>query len=139
VIVLDTNVVSELMRPNPDATVIAWLRRQPPHQLATTAVTVAELQFGIARLPKGRRSTTLARKLSQTLGAFPEQILAFEAQAAAAYGTIAAAHEKTGWPMAALDAEIAAICHVRSAMLATRNVKDFDGCGVTTINPWTER
>jgi predicted nucleic acid-binding protein len=136
VIVLDTNVVSELMRPAPDARVVAWLRLQTPGGLTTTAVTIAELHYGIARLPKGRRATTLARALAKTLAAFPEQILPFDAAAATADGSIAATREAAGRPIAALDAEIAAICQTRSATLATRNVKDFDGCGIDTVDPW---
>jgi predicted nucleic acid-binding protein len=125
------------MRPAPDAGVVAWLRRQASADLATTAVSIAELHFGVARLPTGRRATNLKRALAKVLGAFPDQVLPFDAEAAAAYGTIAAAREAAGRPIAALDAEIAAICNVRSATLATRNTKDFQDCGIATVDPWT--
>lgn len=135
-IVLDTNVVSELMRPAPAAGVVTWLRRQERGSLATTAVSVAEIRFGLARLPAGRRATKLQRLADDVLAAFPAQVLPFDVGAAALYGDIAAERECAGHHIDALDAQIAAICRLRAAPLATRNTKDFAHTGVDLVNPW---
>jgi predicted nucleic acid-binding protein len=136
VIVVDTNVVSELMRPAPDVAVVTWVRQQSRGSLATTAITVAEIRFGLARLPEGRRATQLRWLADDVLAAFPAQVLAFDAAAAAAYGAIAAARERAGHPIDALDGQIAAICRSHGAPLATRNTKDFVQTGVELIDPW---
>lgn len=135
-IVLDTNVVSELMRPSPSAAVVAWSRRQARGSLTTTAVTVAEIGFGLARLPAGRRATQLRQVAVDVLAAFPAQVLAFDAAAAALYGDIAAARERAGYPVDALDAQIAAICRSCGATLTTRNTKDFVATGIELLDPW---
>lgn len=135
-IVLDTNVVSELMRPSPATAVVAWLGQQARGSLTTTAVTVAEIGFGLARLPAGRRATQLQEVAADVLAAFPGQVLAFDASAAALYGEIAAAREHSGYPVDALDAQIAAICRSCGAPLATRNTKDFVDTGVELLDPW---
>lgn len=137
-IVLDTNVVSELMRPEPAPQVVTWLRRQPSGTLATTAITVAEIRYGLARLPDGRRATDLRSLADQLLGAFPAQVLPFDADAAARYGTLVAARDRAGRPIAALDAQIAATCLARSAALATRNVKGFADTGIEVLDPWSD-
>jgi predicted nucleic acid-binding protein len=136
VIVLDTNVVSELMRPAPAQPVVAWLRDQPAGSLMTTAVTVAEIRFGLARLPEGRRATELRRLADDILSAFSGQVLAFDVDAATHYGRLAAQRERAGRPMSALDAQIAAICLSRGAALATRNTADFAESGVKLLDPW---
>ena len=136
-IVLDTNVVSELMRPSPAPTVVAWLGQQARGSLTTTtAVTVAEIGFGLARSPAGRRDTQLQQVGVDVLAAFPGQVLALDAAAAALYGEIAAARERAGYPVDALDAQIAAICRSCAATLATRNTKDFVDTGVELLDPW---
>jgi predicted nucleic acid-binding protein len=136
VIVLDTNVVSELMRAAPSNEVVAWLRAQRAGSLLTTAVTVAEIRHGLERLPNGRRATELRRIADETLGAFAGQVLAFDLDAANRYGVLVAERERAGRPIAALDAQIAAICLSRGASLATRNVRDFGGTGVEVLDPW---
>ncbi len=136
-IVLDTNVVSELLRPAPAAEVVAWLRRQEAASLATTAITVAEIQFGLARLPAGRRATELQRLADNALASFPAQVLPFDVSSAELYGDLAARRERAGRPIDALDAQIAAICVFRAASLATRNTKDFVDTGVDLLDPWT--
>ncbi len=108
-IVLDTNVVSELMRPSRDPAVVTWLDQQTRGSLVTTAITVAEIRFGLARLPDGRRATELRQLADEVFGSFPDQVLPFDAAAAALYGDIAAARERGGRPVDALDAQIAAI------------------------------
>jgi predicted nucleic acid-binding protein len=136
VIVLDTNVVSELMRATPSPEVVAWMRDQPTGSLLTTAVTVAEIRYGLERLPNGRRSAELRRIADETLGAFAGQVLPFDLDAANRYGVLVAERERASRPMSALDAQIAAICLSRGASLATRNVKDFAGTGVEVQDPW---
>ena len=135
-IVLDTTVVSELMRTTPSTEVVAWLRDQPAGSPLTTAVTVAEIRSGLERLPNGRRATDLRRIADETLGAFAGQVLSFDLDAANRYGVLVAERERAGRPMSALDAQIAAICLSRGASLATRNVKDFAGTGVEVQDPW---
>jgi len=136
VIVVDTNVVSELMRPAPDMAVVTWVRKQPRGLLATTAITVAEIRFGLARLPEGRRANRLRVVADEVLAAFPAQVLAFDSAAAAVYGEIAAARERAGHPVDALDGQIAAICRLHGAPLATRNTRDFLDTGIELIDPW---
>ena len=135
-IVLDTNVVSELMRPSPAAEVIGWVRRQEGGSLATTAITVAEIRYGLVLLPAGRRATQLRHLADDVLAGFPAQVLPFDAEAAALYGDLAAGRERTGHPIDALDAQIAAICLCRAAPLATRNAKDFAATGIELVDPW---
>jgi len=136
VIVLDTNVVSELMRASPAEVVVSWLRQQQRGSLATTAITVAEIQYGLARLPVGRRTTLLRHVTEDVLAAFAEQVLPFDDDAAGLYGDIAAGRERVGRPIDGFDAQIAAICRARGALLATRNTKDFLETGVDLVDPW---
>lgn len=137
-IVADTNVVSELMRPEPAASVVAWVRGQPARELHTTAVTVAEVLYGIERLPDGRRKDLLARTAREVFDAFADRVLPFDAAAAERYGQILAVREASGTPMSGFDAQIAAICASRSAELATRNTTDFTGIGIDLADPWTD-
>ena len=136
-IVLDTNVVSELMRQEPDADIIGWVDRYPADEVFITAVTAAELQYGIARLPAGRRQQTLTAKIAELLAEdFENRILPFDADAAAHYALIATRREHDGRPISMADAQIAAICRRHDAGLATRNTKDFAGTGVVVLDPW---
>lgn len=137
-IVLDTNVVSELMRPAPAPEVVAWLGRSARSDLHTTAVTAAEVRYGIARLPDGRRKAALLGAAQEIFGAFPAQILPFDDAAAAAYADLVARCERRGMPIDGFDAQIAAICAVHGAALATRNVGDFRDTGVEIRDPWSE-
>ena len=133
-IVLDTNVVSELMRATPDRAVRSWVERTP--DLATTAVTLAEVRYGIARLPVGRRHDVLAEAAESIFSAFRDQVLPFDAPAAMEYDRVVSGRDVAGRPIDGFDAQIAAICRSRGAKLATRNVKDFDGTGVPVVDPW---
>jgi len=136
-IVIDTNVVSELMKPKPARAVLEWSRREPEDSLFTTAITMAEVLFGIRRLPSGRRRSELEEAAVTTFDLdFGERILPFDEEAAEAYATIVAARQRIGRPITLLDAQIAAIAVARRALLATRNVKDFENCGVALVNPW---
>jgi toxin FitB len=135
--VLDTNVVSELMRPAPDGHVVAWLDAQAPDALWITSVTVAELLFGIARLPDGARKQSLALA-AQTMieDDFAERIFGFDSTSATVFADIAAQRERAGRPLSMADGYIAAICLAHSAQLVTRNSKDFEGLGLALLNPW---
>ncbi len=136
-ILLDTNVVSELMRPSPEPAVLKWINEQAPAHLVTSTLTVAEIGAGLAVLPDGARKEDLrsraAALLSQGLG---ERILGFDLHAAATYGDLIAARRAMGRPMQGIDLLIAAIAHSRSIAVATRNVADFEGCGLALVNPW---
>ncbi len=136
-IVVDTNVVSELMRPRRADEVVGWFARQDPSALRLTAVTVAELVYGVARLPPGARRDALDTAIAELSSGFADEVLPFDHAAACRYGTIVTARERAGALVAALDAQIAAICIVHSAVLATRNVKDFADTGVELVNPWS--
>ena len=135
-IVLDTNVVSELMRPDPAPQVAAWVRGRDRPELRTTSITLAEIRYGIARLPDGRRKQALLAAASETFRAFEDQVLPFDAAAAEQYAAIASSRERSGKPISGFDALIAAVCRSRGAALATRNLADFAGAGVETVNPW---
>ncbi len=139
-IVLDTNVLSEVIRKKPDGTVEAWLEAQPLTRLFTTAITQAEMLLGVALLPGGRRRRDIEKAIA---GMFDEdfagRVLAFDEAAARSYAVIAAARRRAGHPIAQFDAQIAAIAHSRKAILATHNTSDFAGCGIEVINPWESR
>jgi predicted nucleic acid-binding protein len=138
VIILDTNVLSELMRARPDDKVLAWLDAQNSQDLQTTAVTVAELLYGITRLPAGRRKTGLRDAVESMLaGELAGKVLAFDGNSARQYAALVAARETAGRPISSADAQIAAICRNHDAALATRNGKDFEATGVPVIDPWT--
>jgi hypothetical protein len=138
VIILDTNVLSELMRANPDENVMAWLDSQNSQDLHTTAITVAELLYGVARLAHGRRKTALRGAIESMLdGELAGRILPFDGDSARRYAMLVAEREAKGRPISSADAQIAAICHAHDAVLATRNGKDFEATGVPIIDPWT--
>jgi len=137
-IVLDTNVVSELMRATPEPAVLAWLQQTSSAGLYTTAVTVAEIRYGIARLSEGLRRQTLHQAANEIFAAFPRQVLPFDLAAATAYADVVAGRERDGNPISGFDAQIAAICRSQAATLATRNTKDFTDTGISTIDPWQE-
>jgi len=136
-IILDTNVISEMMRASPAAVVETWLAAQPAATIFITAVTEAELRYGVALLPAGRRRASFASELEAMLSEdFRDRILPFDSPAAAAYAEIAAERRRAGRPIAQADAQIAAIARSRGAVLATRNVADFDMKALKIVNPW---
>lgn len=137
-IIVDTNVISELMRPSPEPAVLGWLRRRADDDLCTTAITAAEVRYGIARLPAGRRKDELLRTADEVFGAFPDQVLPFDIAAAHEYADIVADRERAGTPIDGFDGQIAAICRVNGAQLATRNTRDFDSVGIPVTDPWRE-
>jgi predicted nucleic acid-binding protein len=138
VIVLDTNVISELMRTEPDARVLAWVAAQPRALLCTTHVNQAEILYGIAALPEGRRRATLAVAAEAIFAEdFADRILPFGAAAAARYADIVLARRRAGNPIEGFDALIAAIALAAGAGVATRDIGGFAGCGLSLIDPWT--
>lgn len=136
-IVLDTNVLSETLRPTPSARVLEWMRSEPASALFTTAITEAEMLYGIALLPEGRRRGSLEAVVELI---FTEdlagRVLPFDSAAAREFADIAAGRNRAGQPISDADARIAAIARSRGAALATRNIKDFAGCGLSLIDPW---
>lgn len=137
-ILLDTNVVSQGMRPLPDQQVMRWLDAQPAADLWISAVTVAEIRLGLALLPEGQRKRDLTDRAEAMLREdFGEGCLAFDAAAAAEYAAIVAHRTGLGRPISVEDAQIAAIARAGGLTLATRNTKDFgDIEGLTLVNPW---
>ncbi|MBB2891837.1 PIN domain-containing protein [Flexivirga oryzae] len=133
-IVIDTSIVSEMMWPDPNDNVAAWI--QKAGRLHTTAVTLAEIDYGIARLPEGARRDRLAATAALVFADFDDVILPFDARAARRYGRVVSGREREGRPIATADAQIAAICASRQATLATRNTADFETTGVALLNPW---
>jgi predicted nucleic acid-binding protein len=137
VIILDTNVLSEASRPDPSMKVLDWMRSEPLAALFTTTITEAELLFGIALLPPGRRRRLLESVVAGILEEdFTGRILPFDSAAAREFALIAAQRRLVGRPIGEADGRIAAIARSRGASLATRNVRDFEGCGLTVIDPW---
>ena len=136
-ILLDTNVISELMRAKPDPGVAAWLDAQDASAVFLSVITEAELRYGVAILPKGRRRARLAaevdKMLEEELG---RRVLPFDRAAARSYATIGAARKAAGMPISHADCQIAAIARTRGARVATRNDGDFEHCGIEVINPW---
>jgi toxin FitB len=137
-IVVDTNVISELMRGEPDPAVLAWVAAQPRALLYTTYVNQAEILYGIGALPAGRRRAALA---AAAQGMFAEdfagRVLPFEARAAARYPEIVLARRQAGNPIEKFDALIAATALAAGASIATQDSGGFAGCGLTVIDPWT--
>ncbi len=136
-IVLDTNVVSELMRPMPSPAVETWMSAQPAAGMFISAVAEAELRYGLALLPEGQRQRRLLAQAEAMLAEdFAGRILPFDSAAAEAYAPIAAARRLAGRPISQAHAQIAAIAASRGAAIATRNVTDFTGCGIVVLDPW---
>ena len=136
-IILDTNVVSEPLKPAPSQAVLDWLDRQVPETLYLTAVSLAELLAGIAALPQGRRRLELEQAITrQIMPLFEGRILSFDAKSAEAFGKINASAKTVGNTMGFADGAIAAIAASQGFALATRNVRDFRGVGVELMNPW---
>lgn len=136
-ILLDSNVVSELMRREPDPRVLNWIRRQKTAQLYLTALTVAEIRRGLALLPEGKRKRDLQKALEDFLDkGFQQRILPFTTEISHVYATIYRARVKAGLGIGELDLLIAAIAKQHNAALATRNISDFEACGLRLINPW---
>lgn len=136
-IVLDTNVLSELMRSEPAASVIRWMVAQSTESLYTTTVTQAEILRGILLIPLGKRRRAFQAAADAMFSEdFAGRILPFGSDAAGSYAQIAASRQRAGSPISTFDAQIAAITHAAGASLATRNARDFVRCGLELIDPW---
>ena len=136
-IILDTNIVSELLRPRPEPRVEAWLAAEDGLDIYLTAVSEAELRYGVAVMVDGKRRDALADAIEGILrDDFRGRILPFDSAAAAVYGVIAADRRAAGRPISQFDCQIAAIARAAGAGVATRNALDFEGCGIEIIDPW---
>ncbi|TVQ72146.1 MAG: type II toxin-antitoxin system VapC family toxin [Balneolaceae bacterium] len=139
-IVLDTNVLSELVKPSPDSNVIQWVSQRPVAALFTSTITQAEILYGVSLLPDGDRKKQLQKAVVRLFDElFHERVLPFDGDAAMAYARIAVSRRQSGRPISQFDAQIAAIARSRESQLATRNGMDFEGCGIVVINPWLEQ
>lgn len=138
-ILIDTNIISEMMKPSPDANVLNWIDGQEVAKLFISTVTLAEISYGLNVLPSGKRRESLEFAFdSAILKAFTGRILPFDESAAHHYGKIMGYRKKLGKPLGVPDGQIAAIALVNNAVLATRNIKDFLRCGIKVINPFEE-
>ena len=138
-VVIDTNIVSELMRAEPSTEVLAWLDDRPPRELFVTAVTEAEVRTGIAFLPEGRRRRSLAEACERAFGRlFAGRVLPFDSAAARAYAGVSADRRRQGRPIAQADCQIAAIAVARGMAVATRNIRDFEDMGIEIFDPWDD-
>ena len=136
-IVLDTNVISEMARQEPDLGVLSWLDSFEIAGLVTTAITAAELRYGVARLPEGHRKRELTAVIRGVLAEdFRGRVLPFDERASMCYADIVTGRERSGRPIGIADAQIAAICRDLGAVLATRNTADFEETGIELVNPW---
>lgn len=127
------------MKPSPESVVREWVRAQDPDELHTTAISLAEIRYGIERLPTGRRRDLLRTTADEVFAVFEDHILPFDAAAAGRYATIVTTRDEASLPIDGFDAQIAAICSLHHGTLATRNVKDFRGTGIEVTDPWALR
>jgi predicted nucleic acid-binding protein len=139
VIILDTNVLSEALRPVPSGVVLRWLAAQASSTVFTTTITLAEILYGVETLPPGKRRTRLLAAVERMFAEeFEGRILPFDEDAARAFAGIVASRHRAGRPISQFDAMIAAIARSHRAAVTTRNTADFDQCGIQVIDPWTE-
>ena len=137
--VLDTNVASELMEPTPEPAVTTWFAGRNATDMCLTAISKAELLYGVAIVPPGKRKNQLEAIMNHWLNTgFGGRILPFDNDAAQYYAEIASHRREVGRPIQTADCQIAAICRLHSAVLVTRNVRDFKEAGINLVNPWTE-
>lgn len=138
-ILLDTNVISELMRAAPDPAVLAWVGRQPREEIFTSSIVQSEILYGVASLPEGRRKAGLAEAAAAMFhDEFAGRVLAYDHRTAVHYADIVIIRRSVGRPIEAFDAMIAATARAHSIPVATRNIPDFVDCGIHLIDPWDE-
>ena len=136
-ILLDTNVISEIMRIAPNDSVLQWLNTSKSTHLYLSQITIAEITYGLRIMPDGRRRGAMKNRFEQFVDrGFSQRVLGFDMQAASCYGDIMGFRKELGRPVSVLDGQIAAIARARNFTVATRNVADFEDCGVELINPW---
>lgn len=136
-VILDTNVVAEMMKPWPSPAVASWLNSQESPALFLTTITVGEIGYGLRVMPQGKRRLQLEQGFERVLAeAFAGRVLAFDEEAARHYGEVMGRRKEIGRPLSVLDGQIASIARARGWTVATRNVRDFVECGVEIINPF---
>ena len=136
-IILDTNIISELMKASPDLRVITWIDQQDAMALFTTSIMIAEIRYGLSVLPESRRRVLLKEAFDRVLtSAFKHRILVFDEAAAHCYGQLMGHRKTIGHLLSVFDGQIAAITRVNQMSLATRNTRDFSDCGLSLINPF---
>jgi toxin FitB len=137
VIIVDTNVVAEMMKTEPASEVVSWLNGQDSSTLFLTAITLGEIGYGLEILPRGKRRLYLEQGFERVIAdAFTGRILAFDEEAAGQYGLVMGRRKAIGRPLSIPDGQIAAIARAKRSAVATRNVKDFDHCGIQVVNPF---
>ncbi|MBK8454192.1 MAG: type II toxin-antitoxin system VapC family toxin [Thiofilum sp.] len=137
-ILLDTNIISELMRPKPQPAVVQWLNNQDALDVYISVITIAEIEYGLKILPEGQKRWGLKQKFDWLIAqGFSERVLDFTAEAALHYADIMAYRRSLGLPMSVPDGQIAALARLKRFTLATRNVKDFEECGLMLVNPFS--
>lgn len=136
-IVLDTNIISEVMRPSPESAVLEWLDSQETQHLYLTTITLAEIRYGLSIMQDGGRKQRLMGQFETYVDkGFEGRILDFTADAATYYANIMSNRRRLGLPMSMADGQIAAIANVYNFSVATRNIKDFESCGLALVNPF---
>lgn len=136
-IILDTNVVTEVMKPSPIAAVLTWLNAQEASTLFLTTITLGEIRYGLCAMPRGVRRQRLEEGFERVIAAaFAGRILAFDEHAAVHYGEVMARRKELGRPLSVLDGQIAAIARLHGFAVATRNVRDFLACGIEIVDPF---
>lgn len=136
-ILLDTNVVSEVMKTRPAEAVVAWLNGQDSEKLYVSAITIGEIVYGLHILPDGKRRSGLRERFERFVAlAFDQRVLAYEESAARTCGELMSDRKERGLPMSVPDGQIAAIARINHLAVATRNVLDFENCGIEVINPF---
>jgi len=139
-ILLDTNVISEMMRPNGNSVVVGWVAQQERDALYTSSVNKAEILYGIRRLPEGRRRAALVAAAATMFDEeFVGRVLPFDESGAIHFADIMVARHRSGKPIAVLDALIAGVARAAGAAVATRDIGGFEGCGVALVDPWTAK
>jgi predicted nucleic acid-binding protein len=136
-IIIDTNVISEMMKPSPTTSVLDWFNEQEALSLYLTTISIGEIGYGIRALPDGRRRRLLTEGFEALLAAaFETRILDFDEAAAYRYGDVMCSRKEMGRPLSSLDRQIIAIALAHASAVATRNIRDFEDCGLTIINPF---
>ena len=136
-IVIDTNVISELMRPQPDATVIQWFDQQATSRLYLTTITLAEIRYGLSIMADGKRKQHMSSQFEAYVDrVFEGRVLDFTSEAASRYADIMSYRRRAGLPMSMADGQIAAIASTHHFSVATRNTKDFEDCGLALVDPF---
>ncbi len=136
-IIIDTNIISEMMKPAPEKKVLDWFNDQESVSLYLTTITIGEIGYGIRALPNGKRSRLLTIGFEDLLStAFESRILGFDEAAARRYGDVMVNRKENGRPLSLFDGQIIAIAQTNACAIATRNIRDFEYCGLTLINPF---